>query len=395
MASRLLRSSGFDRLAFILGGFLLASVIFPAGHAALLGSDAPNNEEFYQRSTEQIVGYWTQGRREGAISRELFLDSKGLAYLFNGTGWTPYGHSQELEETTQVQENVAEDAFSQETADAVVSRDEWTFGGRVQRAVGRIYFEMPSKNSPGENDWVGYVCSGTVVKDTRSDRSIIITAAHCVYDDSHKAFARNVLFIPNQAAGKSATDTDCSNDVMGCWRTAFGIVETAWAASTFPANQKWDYAFYVVPVTGAHVAGRKGASSSLEKAAGALPIKFEAPTIRGFTYSFGYPYSDDPKLMYCAEPVTRQQGTDWWLPKCELTGGTSGGPWIQPFSKSSGSGPIISVTSWRFDRWKGGLAGAQLATQYTTAKQLFTYAQALPFSSVQDATDGKGGSVRP
>ena len=71
---------------------------------------------------------------------------------------------------------------------------EWS-GGVVQTAAGRIYFEMPS--NPKWKRWAGYVCSGTVATDDTSGRSIIITAAHYVYDDANKAFARNVLFIPN------------------------------------------------------------------------------------------------------------------------------------------------------------------------------------------------------
>src|SRR5688572_22232953 len=56
----------------------------------------------------------------------------------------------------------------------------WTGGGVVQQAVGRIYFEMPSNSRLTR--WAGYVCSGTVADDATTGRSIIITAAHCVYD---------------------------------------------------------------------------------------------------------------------------------------------------------------------------------------------------------------------
>ena len=62
--------------------------------------------------------------------------------------------------------------------------------------AGRIYFEMPS-DTPGY--WADYVCSGTVATDPEdNERSIVVTAAHCVFDDVNKAFARNVIFIPNQ-----------------------------------------------------------------------------------------------------------------------------------------------------------------------------------------------------
>ena len=52
---------------------------------------------------------------------------------------------------------------------------------------GRILFTMGSSD---------YICSGTVVADGVSGRSIVLTAAHCVYDDSNKAFATNGWGIP-------------------------------------------------------------------------------------------------------------------------------------------------------------------------------------------------------
>jgi hypothetical protein len=97
-----------------------------------------------------------------------------------------------------------------------VTNAEWTNGGVVQNAAGRIYFEMPSNSR--RTRWAGYVCSGTVTNDATSGRSIIITASHCVYDDAYKAFARNVLFIPDQAdTTGTGTDLNCANDPIGCW----------------------------------------------------------------------------------------------------------------------------------------------------------------------------------
>ncbi len=85
-----------------------------------------------------------------------------------------------------------------------------------QRRVGSTS-KCPPTAGPAR--WNGYVCSGTVVQDGTEGISIILTAAHCVYDDVNKAFAQNVLFIPNQDETTGAgTDQDCSNDPLGCWR---------------------------------------------------------------------------------------------------------------------------------------------------------------------------------
>jgi len=246
--------------------------------------------------------------------------------------------------------------------DGVITNAEWTNGGLVQTAAGRIYFEMP-KNAKRKGPWQGFVCSGTSVENTLTSRSLILTAAHCVYDDANNAFARNVLFIPNQAGTSgSATDQNCDNDPIGCWTPSFGAVDTNWTTSVFPNNVEWDYAFYVVDSTGAHSGA--GNIDNLATAAGVLSLSFLAPALDDgnpaagpdFTHALGYSYSDDPNFMFCAEDMTTEGTVNWWLPSCELSSGSSGGPWIQPMDTGSGSGPVISVNSWGYTT-SAGMAG--------------------------------------
>ena len=258
-----------------------------------------------------------------------------------------------------------------------VTNKAWDFGGDVETAAGRIYFEMPSNSR--RRRWNGYVCSGTVVTDGASDRSLILTAAHCVYDDASKAFARNVLFIPDQAGTSgSGTDTNCANDPMGCWVPTIGIVDNNWAIRTFPDNIPWDYAFYVVENNGAHAGA--GANEVLDGAVATLQIDFSMPNFDDstpgassgdFTHALGYSYSEDPKFMYCAEDMTTEGADNWWLPSCGLSGGSSGGPWVQPMS--SGTGPIISVNSWGYTT-APGMAGPRF--DISSANCLFSEAQA-------------------
>ena len=256
--------------------------------------------------------------------------------------------------------------------DAVVN-SEWSFAGAVQTAAGRIYFEMP--NQRRAKTWSGYVCSGTVVTDEADGSSVILTAAHCVYDDVNKAFARNVLFIPNQAGGGSSTDTNCANDPFGCWVPSHGVVDVNWTTRTFPNNVAWDYAYYVVPTSGAHAGA--GTGGSLESVVGSLPPSFEPPAVdvadsdTDRTTALGYSYSDDPNFMYCAEDMTTEGSANWWLPSCGLSGGSSGGPWVQPMG-DNGSGPVISVNSWGYTD-RPGMAGPKL--NGTSASTLFGVAQ--------------------
>lgn len=245
----------------------------------------------------------------------------------------------------------------------VVANSEWTSGGTVQTAVGRIYFEMPSNSR--KTRWAGYVCSGTVATDETAGRSVIQTAAHCVYDDAYRSFARNVLFIPNQAGGGASTDRDCSNDPLGCWTPSFGVVDVNWTTRTFPDNVAWDYAYYVVPDTGAHTGAGGGASLALDATAGSLPISFDVPlfeinSVDDYTHALGYSYSDDPNFMYCAEDLAQLDAANWWLGSCGLSGGSSGGPWAQPMNPATGLGTIISVNSWGYTN-QPGMAGPKLS----------------------------------
>ena len=285
-----------------------------------------------------------------------------------------------------------------------VANMEWEDGGRVQTAAGRLYFEMP-RNAKWNGPWVGYVCSGTTVTDDTdnpdNDRSVILTAAHCVYDDANKAFARNVLFIPNQAnTDGSGTDLNCDNDPLGCWAPSFGVVDTNWTGTTFPDNIPWDYAYYVVSDTGAHF-GNDGSEDSLEVAALTLAINFmTAPmhddetsgkTSPDFTYALGYSYDFDPQFMYCAEDMTMEGAYNWWLPSCGLSGGSSGGPWVQPMN-TSGDGPVVSVNSWGYVG-SPGMAGPKLDGS-TSASCVFDMALIADWS-VGESPDGDAGVAVP
>lgn len=261
-----------------------------------------------------------------------------------------------------------------------VTNARWTSGGDVLTAAGRLYFQMP--NNKRLTIWSSYVCSGTVATDATSGRSIIITAAHCVYDDVNKAFARNVMFIPNQdGTTGTGSDRDCTNDPLGCWVPSFGVVDTNWSTRSWPNNIPWDYAFYVVDD-----ASRKDGSGNnvvLDATAKSLGISFAQPTIDAYTHALGYSYSYDPYFMYCAENMGTNGADNWWLASCGLTGGSSGGPWIQPLS--GGTGPIISVNSWGYSG-SPGMAGPKLWG--TSASTIFGCAKILPLTT----TNGKAVS---
>jgi hypothetical protein len=273
----------------------------------------------------------------------------------------------------------------------VVTNAAYNGGGAIQNAVGRIYFEMPSNSR--RTRWAGYVCSGTVVADSASGRSVIQTAAHCVYDDAYKAYARNVMFIPNQDGTTGAgTDRICANDPLGCWTPWFGVVDSNWTTRTFPDNIPWDYAYYVVKDTDAHTAGLTTADPALDVAVAPITVNFTTPpdsdranSSTDYTTALGYSYSDDPNFMYCAEDLSQLDAVNWWLASCGLSGGSSGGPWMQPFI--GGDGKLVSVNSWGYTN-QPGMAGPKLSG--TSASCVFDRATT---GNVTSTVDGEEGST--
>jgi hypothetical protein len=243
----------------------------------------------------------------------------------------------------------------------LVQNEHFTLNEPVKTAAGRIYFEMPA-NRKGTR-WNGYVCSGTVIKDgTTPDHSTILTAAHCVYDDVNKMFARNVMFIPNQdETTGSGTDRNCSNDPHGCWWVNYGVVAEQWAQLSFSENIQWDSAFYIVD--NQYPTAEHENKSVLENTVDNMSLDFSYAvssstegaviTDPSYTMALGYSYSDDPNFMHCAENLTPFDTTannvNWWLGRCQISGGSSGGPWLQ------GSN-LISVNSWGYTT-SDGMAG--------------------------------------
>lgn len=255
------------------------------------------------------------------------------------------------------------------TTGTTIANAQWTTDDIVKRTVGRIFFRMPDDSSLVT--WSGYVCSGTAVSNSSGNSySLILTAGHCVYDDVNKVFARDVLFIPDQAATTGTrTDLDCSNDRYGCWTPTLGYVDNNWATRTWPNNIPWDYAFYSVPNSGRYTAGQTTVSAALESN-GTMTISFSPAS--GYVTGIGYPYNYDPQLRYCAQTVSTSS-SGLFLSKCTLSGGASGGPWLT--NATTNSRLIVSLNSWGYSG-RAGMGGPYLNSGNSTAQCVYDYANA-------------------
>jgi hypothetical protein len=86
--------------------------------------------------------------------------------------------------------------------------------------------------------------------------------------------------------------------------------------------------------------------------------------------------------------MTTEGAVNWWLPSCELSGGSSGGAWVQPMNEETGIGPVISVNSWGYTTLPG-MAGPKLDGG-STAGCLFATAENTAWVDVSSA-DGSAG----
>jgi hypothetical protein len=279
-------------------------------------------------------------------------------------------------------------------------------------AIGRLFYERPDDLL--HQTWVGRICTGTVVTDNVTGRSLILTAGHCVYNRENEGFMRNVLFIPDQRnTSGGATDADCTNDPYGCWVPQFGVIDSRFATYarmdseqdrdtpehlkySNSASLVWDFGFYVVPDSEAHRGGDPSIPEALDEAVSTYDISFETPLYDdgvsdvAWTYIFGYEQRYDPELRYCSNAITTEY---LWISYnrsksiCALQAGASGGPWIYNFDESTGSGEIVSVSSVAA-QFGYGVWGPKF--QEASAECVFGFAQEASFDSVLQQ-DGQAG----
>ena len=148
-------------------------------------------------------------------------------------------------------------------------------------------------------------------------------------------------------------------------RPAFGVVDINWTTRTFPDNIPWDYAYYVVKDSGAYTAGLTTVNAALDVAVPPITVSFATPTLRRRQQRrpttprrSAIPTATTPTSCTAPRTCRSSMRANWWLASCGLSGGSSGGPWMQPFT--NGDGSLISVNSWGYTN-QPGMYGPKLS----------------------------------
>lgn len=176
----------------------------------------------------------------------------------------------------------------------------------------------------------------------------------------------------------------------------FALVDYEWTTKSFPLSVPWDYAFYVIPNTNeAHTPGfiyktQPELSRILEDVVERFPIDFtydQSTAPATMVHGLGYTFSKDPDFRYCAQALGTKYGIstyeNLWLSPCDMSGGSSGGPWMKD-TMSDGTGTIISVNSWGYSS-STGMAGPNFYTEGGSRVEcLFERAKSADFNEAKD-----------
>jgi V8-like Glu-specific endopeptidase len=196
----------------------------------------------------------------------------------------------------------------------------WTTGGAVTRTTGRVFMTLNGTD---------FVCSASTVRS--ANRDVVVTAGHCVKDGAGQ-WAENWTFVPGYREG--------GQHPYGRYAARHMFVAAPWARS---ADDSYDVGMVALTTwSGRHVTD----------VAGFQDISFNPPR-GGRAFGFGYP-ADPPyngeHLIYCAGRLgadphgeTRSQGLG-----CDMTAGSSGGPWLSRFDLATGKGTLTSLSSFKY-----------------------------------------------
>jgi hypothetical protein len=279
------------KLALLAVPFLLLAIL--PGSTAAAGPAKESKAAHHAR----VVAYWTPARMKGAIPRDFTFDPvRGLkpnAKPIPNAKPTPGGGGS-------------------------VTGASWTGGGDMLRGSGRVLFTL------GGTD---YICSGSVVNEAVSNKSIVLTAGHCAVDNDGTTKATNWVFIPSFDTAPTYT---CANTTYGCWVADELYVASAFYRAGSFNNQAVQNDWTFAVVSGGGLSGTAQLDTTV---GGRFGIAFSGVANGDTLSAFGYPAAGKyhgSDLVYCSGAIGQDAGTSnttWSMP-CNMTGGSSGGPWV-------------------------------------------------------------------
>jgi len=298
-------------------------------------------------SEQSLMEYWTQERMDSAVPRELLeADPDATAAQSDGAeaysgppsfvpGYKPGETPTDPLAAVEVKQSSEEALTSPPFSSPGFSTDwnnyppyqRWSWFGRYltypTSTVGKLFFTLPGYGN--------YVCSASVI-----GTHVIATAGHCVAD--YGVRGTNFLFCPsyNRISG--------TNPTRGCWGWRGWWTTAQWFNSR---NFDRDYACIYLNRTNSTTFASVGSQTGVLGRAYNWPSK-HLEIVHG--YPVGSPFPSSPSGIHtCASTEWYQRDTqsgDGQVSKyigCDMTGGSSGGPWWQNIRSPNTSFEVTDV----------------------------------------------------
>jgi V8-like Glu-specific endopeptidase len=229
------------------------------------------------------------------------------------------------------------------------------------RTIGKLFFTLSGIN---------YVCSASsVTSGSGGNESLVWTAGHCVHEGGPGGtFATNVLFIPAYRDGAQP---------YGAWTAHTLFTTTEWANSS---NFRQDLGIIVVN-------RRPGDLARLGSVVGTLGLA-TGVTDHQHHHIFGYPAAaqtvwpftgfNGNRMWGCQSSAARRatevmgMGPAPVAVGCDMTGGSSGGPWVMGFNEGYSFGWHVNGgflngnTSFRYTNEQRALYGPYFGNEALT-----------------------------
>ena len=256
---------------------------------------------------DRVASYWTAARMKAAKPADTGSRYASDSAPARGT-------------STKIADTAAKKPPQQPTATASITS-----------TTGKVFFSMGGGN---------YVCSGAAT--SSGNRSVVTTAGHCVKDGAG-VWATNWAFVPAYNNGSRP---------YGTWTARNLVTTSAWANQT---DINYDGGFAIMNALN----GRY-----LTDVVGGQGVAFNQA--RGLYYNaYGYPAAppfNGQTLQSCAGYAQNDiyGGTQSQRIPCNMTGGSSGGPWLT-------GGLINSVNSFGYSGVPNQMFGPYFGTAIQSA----------------------------
>lgn len=198
---------------------------------------------------------------------------------------------------------------------------------------GKIFFR--------KSDGRRFICSGTVIH-----LRLVVTAGHCVHSgtDGNNGFYQDIIFVPAWHEGEAP---------FGTWQAKWVATTKAWATGNGVVPNSGDFAIF-------EVADQEidGEVSRIGEITGFLGFRTNG-LLKNHVKILGYPGSfDDGNIMHQVDSGdSAAAANNTVLYGSDMTGGSSGGSWIQNFGEKADGQPdaidgemnlIVGITSFGF-----------------------------------------------